>query len=124
MGPSIEFIGPFAALGFQGLVIAFLLWALIKKDAAVERLQDARVVDQKERAADNLRAAAVIEQLNAAARAREEANDSRWRVMETIGAAVHATAKAVEKYGTDLDRIGRNVDMNTARFEAAVKGAK
>lgn len=124
MGPSVEFLAPFAALGFQGLVIGFLLWALVKKDKKVEDLQEARVVDQKERASDNLRAAAVIEQLNSAARVREEANDSRWKVLETANTAIHATAKAVDTAVAELAAIRRTVDVNTARLDATIRGVR
>lgn len=112
-----ELLAPLAALGFQGTVIALLVWALVKKDNQVEKLQEARVLDQKERAADNLRSASVIEQLNSAARAREEANDSRWRVMETIGSAVHATVKAVETQSEEISRVSRVIDKSALLIE-------
>lgn len=112
-----ELLAPLAALGLPGVIIGLLVWALIRKDTQVEKLQEARVQDQKERAADNLRAAEVIEKMNQAARQREEASDGRWRVMESIGEAVRATAKAVEVQGTEIIRVGRIMDQNALRLE-------
>jgi hypothetical protein len=115
--PPAELLAPLATLGFPGVIIGLLIWALVRKDKQVETLQESRVVDQKDRAADNLRAATVIEQLNAAARTREDASESRWRIMEQIGDGVKATAKALEVLTTEHGRNARVIDSNQMRLE-------
>jgi hypothetical protein len=112
-----DVIAPILGLGVPGSIILILIWALVRKDRQVDTLQEARVDDQKERAADNIRAASVIESLNQAARQREEASDARWRVMEGIVEIGRATAKAVEAQGAEVTRIGRLIDANTIRIE-------
>lgn len=112
-----DVIAPILGLGVPGSIIFLLGWALVRKDRQVDTLQEARVGDQKERAADNLRAATVIEGLNQAARQREEASDTRWRVMEGIVEIGRATAKAVEAQSAEVTRIGRMIDASSIRIE-------
>lgn len=115
-----EILEPLAAFGLPGTIIGLLIWALVRKDKQVETLQEARVLDQKERAADNLRAAEIIEKLNQAARQREEASDSRWRITEGIVGLVKEGLKINENTQAEVIRIGRSIDANTIRQEQRI----
>jgi hypothetical protein len=108
-------LAPLVQLGLAGLVIFGLAWALIRKDKQVDRLMEARVQDQRERAADNLKAATTIEAMNQAMKAREVASDERWKVTESVIAVVTGTAEVVKSSAAEINRIGRAIDVDRGR---------
>lgn len=117
-----EILTPLLGLGLPGIIIAVLIWALVRKDRQVEMLQEARIIDQKDKAQEILRAAAAVESLNQATKQREEANDLRWRVMEGLAEVCKGTARAVEGLDSEITRIGRVVDASSMRLERIERG--
>lgn len=110
-----DLLAPLAQLGFAGVAIAFLVVALIRKDKQVDRCNEARVLDQKGYAADILKANQAIESMTQAMKARETANDDRWRVTEGVIMIVSGTADLVKANAAELNRIGRLLDLERAR---------
>jgi hypothetical protein len=98
-------------------IIAFLLWALNKKDNLVTNLQEARVADQKERAKDALAAAEAVQTVTRAAEQREAALQARWALLETTAQAVRDTARAVEINVRETTAIRQAVERNALRLD-------
>lgn len=95
-------------LGLAGVVILVLAYAVRVLYTQVIDLQAARIADsllrindQKEHAAENLKAAELITQALRQSELREEANIKRWEAIEKIDESTRATAGVL---GTVVER--------------------
>lgn len=110
-------LAPILQLGFAGVVILFLAWALFRKDKACSDAQEARLKDQKEHAAENQKSIEALDRLTRSVREQHEGSEHRWKITENIADVIKTTAAIVEDLKEKIARIERLVDANTIRLE-------
>jgi hypothetical protein len=114
-----EVVAEYLKLGVLGTTIVALLFAVVWLVKENRRLQedrikyvDMRVTDQKEHAAENLRAAAAIAEVTQQSAAREEATKARWDAIEKINEGLQAIAITL---GQIMERQGHVMASLDAR---------